>query len=186
MWLCSAQLVPFLDTCVSIKDGKFFTDLYRKPSDRCQYLLPSSCHPSHVTQNIPYNLCYRLLRICSNNETLERRLAELKELLVSRSYRPKSIDDAINKVMKIPREEALKKVERKENERPVFIISYNPALPSLTQILKRHWKVMSKDPYLKKVFPEPPMVAYRRAKNLRDKLVKARVPPPSTRKKRQT
>ena len=137
-----------------------------------------------MTQNIPYKCC-RLLRICSNKETLERRLAELKELLVSRSYRPKSIDDAITRVLKIPREEALKKIERKENERPVFIISYNPALPSLTQILKRHWKVMTKDPYLMEVFPEPPMVAYRRAKNLRDRLVKAKVPPPSTRKKRQ-
>ena len=79
------QSIPFLDTSVSIKDGKFVTDLYRKPSDRCQYLLPSSCHPSHVTQNIPYNLCYRLLRICSNKETLEMRLAELKEFLISRS-----------------------------------------------------------------------------------------------------
>ena len=58
-----SQSIPFLDTCVSIKDGNFSTDLYRKPSDRCQYLLPSSCQPSHVTKNIPYNLCYRLLRI---------------------------------------------------------------------------------------------------------------------------
>ena len=46
------QSISFLDTSVSIKDGKFFTDLYRKPSDCCQYLLPSSFHPSHVTQNI--------------------------------------------------------------------------------------------------------------------------------------
>ena len=43
---------------------------------------------------------------------------------------------------------------------------------------------MTEDPYLKKVFPEPPMVAYRRAKNLRDKLVNVKVPPPPTRKKR--
>ena len=32
---------------------------------------------------------------------------------------------------------------------------------------------MIKDPY--EVFPAPPMVAYRRAKNLRDKLIKAKV-----------
>ena len=51
--------------------------------------------------------------------------------------------------------------------------------------LKKHWKVMIKYPYLKEVFPAPPMVAYRRAKNLRDKLIKAKVSPPSIRKKRQ-
>ena len=87
--------------------------------------------------------------------------------------------------MQIPREIALQKVKKNDNERPVFVITYNPALPSLAQIMKKHWKVMVNDLYLKKVFPVPPMVAYRRAKNLKDKLVKAKVPPPTTRKKRQ-
>ena len=48
-----ARSVPFLDTSVSVKGGKFSTDLYKKPTDRCQYLLPSSCHPSHIVKNIP-------------------------------------------------------------------------------------------------------------------------------------
>ena len=37
--------IPFLDVLCSIKDGKIVTDLYRKESDRNQYLLTSSCHP---------------------------------------------------------------------------------------------------------------------------------------------
>ena len=57
------QSVPFLATSVSVKQGKFSTDLYKKPTDRCQYLLPSSCHPSHIVKNIPYNLAYSILRI---------------------------------------------------------------------------------------------------------------------------
>ena len=108
--------IPFLDTRVSIEGGKLITDLYKKPSDRCQYLLPSSCHPSHITKNILYNLCYRLLRICSNRETLKSRLEELKALLVQRGYRMKSIEDAMKKVLKTPREEALKLVKKKKNE----------------------------------------------------------------------
>ena len=48
--------VPFLDNRVSVKNGKFSTDIYKKPTDRCQYLLPSSCHTSHIAKNIPYNL----------------------------------------------------------------------------------------------------------------------------------
>ena len=67
------KFIPFLDTKVSIDGGKLITDLYKKPTDRCQYLLTSSCHPSHITQNIPFNLAYRLLRICSRRETLELR-----------------------------------------------------------------------------------------------------------------
>ena len=37
---------------ISIKNGKIVTDLYRKPTDRVQYLLPSSCHPNHIFNNI--------------------------------------------------------------------------------------------------------------------------------------
>ena len=149
------QSIPFLDTKVSVREGKFFTDLYKKPTDRCQYLLPSSCHPSHVSKNIPYNLCYRLLRICSDRETLKKRLEELKELLISREYRLKVVEDAIERVLKIPRKDALKKTTKKKTERTVFVISYNPALPSVSGILQKHWRVMTKDPYLRKVFPSP-------------------------------
>ena len=57
----------------------------------------------------------------------------------------KIIQAEINRILKITRDEALKKVERMENDRPVFVITYNPALPSLSQILKKRWKVMIKD-----------------------------------------
>ena len=177
--------IPFLDTSVSIKDGKYFTDLYRKPTDRCQYLLPSSCHPSHIFKNIPFNLCYRILRICSDRETLEKRLDELKTLLISRNYRAKSIEDAISRVLKISRRGALKKVIKKKNERPVFVISYNPALPSVANILQKHWRVMATDPYLKKAFPQPPMVAFRRPKNLKENLVRAKIPPPPPKREKR-
>ena len=42
----------------------------------------------------------------------------------------------------IPREEAIKKVQKKENKRPVFVIQYDPRLPSITGIIKKHWRSM--------------------------------------------
>ena len=48
---------------------------------------------------------------------------------MSREYREKSIDDAISRVLKISRREAIKKVTKMKNERPVFVLTYNPALP---------------------------------------------------------
>ena len=46
------KVVPFLDTLVSIEEGKIEVDLYRKVTDRNQYLLPSSCHDKSVTRVI--------------------------------------------------------------------------------------------------------------------------------------
>ena len=37
---------------------------------------------------------------------------------------------------------------------------------------------MTRDPHLAESFPLPPLVAYRRPKNIRDKLIRTKVPPP--------
>ena len=66
------QSIPFLDTSCRISDGKIVTDLFRKETDRNQYLLPSSCHPSHVTQNIPFSLALRIVRICTYSTDREK------------------------------------------------------------------------------------------------------------------
>jgi hypothetical protein len=60
------------------------------------------------------------------------------------------------------RREAIKKVEKVKIDRPVFVLTYNPALPSLSQTLQKHRRIRMTDPYLKKVLPKPPMVAFRR------------------------
>ena len=109
------------------------TDLYRKPTDRNMYLLPSSCHPLHTTNSIPYSLALRIIRICSRIEDRDKRLEELKVMLLEREYKLNVINAAIRKAKEIPRQEALNKVVRdKEDERrPVMVVTYDPRLPSI-------------------------------------------------------
>ena len=100
-------------------------------------------------------------------------------MLLSRNYRNNLVDAAIEKARLVPRKEALKRVEKRTaTQRPVFAISYDPRLPSISGIIKKHWRTMVKDPYLAETFPQPPMVAYRRPENLRDKLIRSKVPQP--------
>ena len=169
--------VPFLDTVVSIdKDGYIQTDLYKKECSRVQYLSPSSCHPGHITRNIPFSLGYRLLRICSNNQTFLLRLEELRQDLFSRGYSPKIVDDAFKRVRTIPREEALKKVVKTPNTREVLVTTFHPGLPLVAKVLKHHHQVMlEEDTTMKTVFPAPSLVSYRRHSNLRDTLIRSKV-----------
>ena len=90
----STDNIPFLDTSLSIINSRICSDLYRKPSDRCQYLLPQSCHPPHCTQNIPYSLALRIVRICSDEKSRDARLNELKQMLLSRNYSKNIINAA--------------------------------------------------------------------------------------------
>ena len=129
-----SETLAFLDTSTSIKENKIFVDLYKKPTDRCQYLLPSSCHPPHITENIPFSLAYRIVRICTEPETRDIRMKELKVFLLSRDYKSNLIDKAIKKATDIPRQRALERVTKSKNEtkrRPVLSVEYPPSLPPM-------------------------------------------------------
>ena len=107
----------------------------QKPTDRCQYLLTISCHQPHITENIPFSLAYRIVRICTDPTSRDKRLAELKDMLTSRDYKPNLIYEAIQKAKDIPRERALMRVNKRNdqiNRRSVFSVeklhSKNPQL----------------------------------------------------------
>ena len=89
--------IPFLDTSLKIENCRIDIDLYKKKTDRNQYLLPSSCHPKSTTKSIPYSLSLRIVRICSKDENKDRRLTELKELLLAQNYPESLIDRGIEK-----------------------------------------------------------------------------------------
>ena len=63
------------------------------------------------------------------------------------------------------------------NKRTVFLVTYDPRLPDLQALQRKHWRYMTEDGYLKSVFPEPPLLAFRRQKNISDFLIRARLPP---------
>ena len=171
--------IPFLDCSISVAGGRIETDLYRKPTDRNGYLLPQSCHQPAVFTSIPYSLAYRIQRICSCEMKRDQRMDELKEMLLQRNYPRGVINAAIEKAKAVPRLEALKRVEKskQKSDRQIMVCQYDPRLPSVSQIMKKHHRVMCQnDPHCASVYPKPPMIAYRRPKNLREHLIKSRVP----------
>jgi hypothetical protein len=80
----SNTTISFLDTSSSLSEGVLSTDLYSKPTDTNQYLLPSSCHPPHVTTSIPHSQALKIRRICSTGKSLKKRLGQLKNNLKRR------------------------------------------------------------------------------------------------------
>ena len=89
---------------------------------------------------------------------------------------------AIEKAKSIPRSEALTRVEKSAaTRRPDFVLHYDPRLPSVTSIVRKHWRTMtSQDPKMLETFPDPPLVAYKVAPNLKFKLIRAKIPPTPT------
>ena len=59
----SKTKMSFLDTITTVKEGNMTTDLYSKPTDKHQYLSPSSCHPKLCFKSIPFSQAIRVKRI---------------------------------------------------------------------------------------------------------------------------
>ena len=92
------------------------------------------------------------------------------------------LDSAIEKARTIPRARAIRQVAQAtlSSTRQKFVVSFDPRLPNITNITKKHLRAMrNMEPYLVDVFPEPPIFAYRRPENLKDKIVRAKLSKPS-------
>jgi len=110
--------ISFLDTSSSLSEGVLSTDLYSKPTDTNQYLLPSSCHPPHVTKSIPYSQALRIRRICSTDKSLKIRLGQLKNNLKRRGYKQSIIKKSFNKAQNISRSSLLQYKDKQNVKEP--------------------------------------------------------------------
>ena len=91
---CSRS-VNILDVAVTIRGTGLPTDVHVKASNTHQYLLPTSNHPPHVHQHLPYGLGIRLCAIVSDQDVFEDRLQELAKFLVNRGYSAGLVEKAI-------------------------------------------------------------------------------------------
>ena len=180
----------FLDLKISIENSKIQTDLYRKETSNPRALLPSSAHPGHVTHNIVYSMAFRLLRICSRENIFEQRLEDLKvNFLLPRQYSPKIVDAEFRKIKNLPgvdfterRKISLEKKlpKDKETKRIIAPFTYDPFLPKISSVLKKHYRsLLFKKPELKPVFEEAPMAALRQPSNLKKIICRSKMYPVS-------
>ena len=182
----SESSISFLDVTVLLdNNNQISTDLYVKSTDTHQYLLHTSCHPNHVKKSIPFSLALRIRHICSTAEKFKQRTSELLEFLCKRGHKQQYVQAQINKAFQIPRRDTLYYHSKKNTERPVFVTTYNPSLPQLNSIIRKYFPIFTATKRGSQAFKDAPLIAYRRPKNLRDFLVKAKLKQPSQSNKTQ-
>ena len=117
-------------------EGFIQTDVYPKPTDSHLYLPPSSAHPKHVFEAIPYGVATRLQRNCSEQGFLAERTTEYKGYLVNQGYPSKLVDDQFRKASNIPRSDLLKTRARSRRKLFLFVTTFNPNLPDVGRIIR--------------------------------------------------
>ena len=120
----------------------------------------------------------RLNKICSENAFFDKRCNELAIWLKERGYSDKLVRGQILKARKFSRSEVLNKQKRMGNKsRIVFNITYHPVFSKLKNVLSEIHLLLTPDREHGKVFEKVPIIGFRRAKSLKDILVRVKVAP---------
>ena len=80
----------------------------------------------------------------------------------------------MQKVLTLTQEECLQTKEREPTDRIPLVTTFNPHTTFIAEIAKRNWNFLQSKERLSLIFNKPPLVAYRRPKSLRDRLVRSR------------
>ena len=115
-----------------------------------------------------------------------RHLKNLSKKFKDRGYPYDLVEENLRRGISIPREDLLKPkpvyphqacptLPTKPKFSPTFIITYNPHNPKLQDWLRETHKLLLEDQKMKKIYPCPPSVSYRQARNLKQILVRSRL-----------
>ena len=86
------------------------------------------------------------------------------------------MDAEIERAVSIPRETCLRiKKGQEKTSRTPLVVTYHPLLPSFVSITRRHLHILHLTERLRTAFPSPPLIVFRRPKNLKDLLVRAQL-----------
>ena len=189
----SKEGVEFLDLFIFTKGDRIETKIWSKPCDPHGYLLPTSYHPVHIFEAIPYSVLSRVKRCCSLPEDFTVALEEYKGYLKDREYSDNVIQKAEKKLEKVSREQLLKRVDstdpsnqeaqssykakKKDYRCYPLVMRYNIKLPKMNNIIKKYQEILEWSPETLKLFPKGCIfVSYRVEPTIRNLLCKSGFP----------
>ena len=110
------------------------------------------------------------------------RVKDLSDQLSKRGFQKQSTDQATGRVRQMDRLSLLSYRPKPTADKAIlpFVITYHPDLPKVRNIVGKHWPIIKSSDHLNSVFPQKPIMAFRRPKSLRDILVRARLKPDPT------
>ncbi len=175
----SQETVVFLDLRLSVKGTRVETSMYSKDSDTHAYLLPTSCHPTHICRNIPKGVMKRVRRNCSEDDTRLQTYQEYKQHLLRRNYNLELIDEAIKLAEDTPREDLMGLTNNNGNSgkgrKFPLIVKFNPKLPPMAKFINENLHILDLTPETNKLFNNDSVfVSYKIEQNILSMITKNR------------
>ena len=156
--------VTYLDVRLSMTKGGITTDVFSK---NCHsYLPPYSCHSPAVFKGLISAVGTRLRMLCSEADTLEKRIEEYTKYFAMAGWDGSRAKRELRKGANKDRRDLLTKPTKKK-KKLAWVTTYDPRLPSKSEIIRKNLPLLYTNPENKNVFPRKTIIAAdRRRKNL--------------------
>ena len=174
-WTYSTSHAVFLDVELTLHNGNITTTVHTKPTNTLQYLHFDSYHPFHSKKSLPYSLATRAKRICTTSEDLDKQCKLIAQAFKNRGYPPQLVHKQIQRATSTTDTHA-----RSNNSDIPLVVPYHEGLGKLKTILSSGHKILASSPLTQNLLSKPPRLVFKRPPNLRNKLVRPKLPPNST------
>ena len=177
-WSVSTDKLPLLDIYMKPQANRIATSIYYKATDSHSYLNFSSSHPYSCKSSIPYSQFLRPRQICSNDADFDIEAAKMETFFAARGYPNDIIRRGRERASTKSRAEILKSdaANNIAKDRVPFVTTFHPSNLVVEKIISRNFRILREDSRTSKIFNKPPLKAFRRAKNLKDLLVRNSLP----------
>ena len=149
------ESIAFLDIKVSLRNGKVFTILHIKPTDRHLYLHYLSAHPYHTKKSVVFCQTKQISKLCSSEKNFEDHKEEIKLWFRKREHPENLIRCEMNKVK-------FSNLRPKSNDKNhnmkgiPLVVTYHPLLKSQSGFTDKNLSHLYMDKEVKKYLPHNP------------------------------
>ena len=147
--------------------------MYYKPTDSHSYLLHSSSHPNHVKKSIPFSQFLRLRRLCSDELDFSNKSEEMLQFFKNRGYPDSVVNTAQERAQTTNQQSAPQTSQKEENQRIPFTLTFHPLNLPVKNIILKNFKLLQNDNETSRIFSLPPLISFKRIKNISDFLVRS-------------
>ena len=101
---------------------------------------------------------------------------EMSNFFSERGYPDSILSKALNRVQNVNRESTLEPSASNNEERIPFTLTFHPNNLAARNVVLRNFNILQSDPETAPIFPNSPLVSFKRDRNLRNSLVRSSLP----------
>ena len=160
--------------------GLFYKHLIKsfiKPTDTFQYLHRISAHPFTCFKSFIIGETTRHIRNTNNPNDFSEIIENFKSRLLQRGYTASEVNQYTQSVDHTTRKSLLVNHNNKSNKQVplAFVTTFNPRIIGIKNILLKHWNIIENDKKNAHLFPNKPIVVYKRNRNIGEIITKSKI-----------